>query len=215
MHRGRFLFSLILILTSTGHGVAWGRPWTKVPTIVLVAPEQDPRLPMAHEAIAFWNRMFAEIGTPSRLGPVTHTTVVIAVDYLERLSARVLQRTTPPEVPESVKKLPGDLIVVLSEGDFISFAARLFAEGKVLVGIKSARRYPLTLPNVPRNLIAHELGHAIGLGHNDNPAMLMCGRPAPCRPNAFTANEARFFPLTAAEKERLLQLYPPNWGSHQ
>src|SRR5262245_567470 len=87
------------------------------------------------------------------------------------------------------------------------------AGAKVLVGIKSDHRYPLTLPNVPRNVIAHELGHAIGLSHNADPTMLMCGRPAPCRPDAFQSYTKRFFPLTDEEKARLVQMYPTNWPS--
>jgi hypothetical protein len=73
------------------------------------------------------------------------------------------------------------------------------------------RLYPLTLPNVTRNLVAHELGHALGLGHNTDPAMLMCGRPASCRPDAFQSQVPRFFPLTDGELATLLSLYPPNW----
>ena len=110
--------------------------------------------------------------------------------------------------------MPGDLIVVLSEGDFISFAARSLSGAKVVVGIRSHRIYPLTLPNVVRNVIAHELGHAIGLRHNDDPTTLMCGRPAPCRPADFQSQTERFFPLTKAEKERLMTMYPTNWQSH-
>ena len=148
------------------------------------------------------------------MGPVTHTVGLISADDLKALSAKVLSRTGPAEFPESIRRLPGDLIVALSDGDFVSFAARWPAEGRALVGIRSHRLYPLTLPNVTRNVIAHELGHAIGLGHNDDPTMLMCGRPAPCRPDAFRANAERFFPLTDAEKAQLLKLYPTHWTSH-
>jgi len=105
--------------------------------------------------------------------------------------------------------------VVLSDGDFISFAARSPADGKVLVGIRSDSLLPLTLPNVARNVIAHELEHAIGLGHNDDPTTLMCGRPAPCRPSVFQSQEARFFPLTEDEKAQLLKMYPTHWTSHE
>ncbi len=107
--------------------------------------------------------------------------------------------------------MPGDIIIALSDGDFISFSTGFRPGEKVVLGIRTDRRYPLSLPNVGRNVIAHELGHAIGLKHNDDPTTLMCGRPAPCRPDVFQSEVTRFFPLTEAEKGVLLRLYPPTW----
>jgi hypothetical protein len=189
------------LLTSVPTDAQWG----KVPTITLSAPAQDARIPLALEAVEFWNRQLAEIGTACRLGAVTQTTDTLPTDYLTRLSAAVLTREPRPEIPDRVRRMPGDIILALSDGDFISFASRLPSGARVVVGIRSDRRPPLSLPNVGRNVIAHELGH------NDDPTTLMCGRPAPCRPAVFQSPVARFFPLTQADKGLLLRLYWPTW----
>jgi hypothetical protein len=65
----------------------------------------------------------------------------------------------------------------MASAGFISFGARWPSMEKALVAIKTDRAWPMTLPNVARNVIAHEIGHVIGLRHNSDPTMLMCGRP--------------------------------------
>jgi hypothetical protein len=183
--------------------------WSHSPTVAVVAANpNDAPIQLVVDAVKYWNGVFAQLGSPFRLGPVTQQRGSVSSDQLKVLSGNVLARMGPVDLPDSVRSIPGDIIVVLSDGDFVSFCAHGPGQQKALVAIRSDRIAPLTLPNVARNVIAHELGHAIGLGHNDDATMLMCGRPAPCRPASFQSAQALYFPLTAAEKERLLRMYP-------
>ena len=115
----------------------------------LIVPENDARIPVAREAVDFWNRTFAELGTPFRLGPMMPITAAVRVDVLQDLSARVVGRGEPVDFPASVQNLPGDVVMVLSDGDFVSFAARSSSSKKVIIGIRSDRlprhsRFPMS-----------------------------------------------------------------------
>jgi len=72
-----------------------------------------------------------------------------------------------------------------------------------MIILREADDPPLSMSNVARNVVAHELGHVLGLQHNDDHALLMCGRPASCRPFVYRSPELRWFPLSDEEKAYL------------
>jgi len=184
--------------------------WKRIPAVTVVSAPGDPRIPAVREAIAHWNQTFAELGTPFRLGATTLVNGSVPDQDMQDLATRVPTQFWRMTLPASLDPFPGDLLVVLSDASFISFAAR--GSQRTVVCIKNSALL-MTTPNVLRNVVAHELGHAIGLPHNDDPKLLMCGRPAPCRPDAFQSDTPHFFPLSAAEKERLQRLYPSDWAA--
>jgi hypothetical protein len=200
--------------TAAAAHAQFGESWQRTPAITVVGPEGDPRHALVDEAVAFWNKTLGELGSGFRLGAVTRLVRPVPEDDLRSLGGSVLalgaQRGTV-WVPRVFHELPGDLIIVLAESDFVSFAGPFFGNSKRVIGIKGMAHPPLTLPNVVRNVVAHEMGHAIGLGHNSDPTMLMCGRPWPCRPALFRSAEPRMFPLTDEEKRQLLAMYPAGW----
>jgi hypothetical protein len=159
---------------------------TKVPRILIsVGQSGDARVPLVHAAVSHWNSLLAGMGSGFRLGPVS--------------------------MGGSTSGQPGAIVVVLSDGEFVSHVRRLPGGQGAIAMIRNTNGPPTSLPNVMRNVIAHELGHAIGIGHNSDPAMLMCGRPAPCRPGLFASQTPRYFPLSAGDRSRLLAMYPPGW----
>jgi hypothetical protein len=104
--------------------------------------------------------------------------------------------------------VPADVVIVLSGTDLISFSVRWREGSRGVAAIRRADIPPLSLPNTVRNVIAHELGHVLGLDHNADTTTLMCGRPSPCRPAVFASDSARFFPLTAGDERRIAERWP-------
>jgi hypothetical protein len=180
--------------------------WKKIPSIVIMSPADDVRLPAAYEAVAFWNAVLANLGSAFRLGRITHTAEMIPYAEIRRLwavsSFAALDRTSD---------MTGDIFVVLSDLAEASFAATSPWVWKALVVIGSDLAYLAPNPNGLQNMIAHELGHAIGLSHSSEPATLMCGGAARCHSKRTDG----FLPLTRSDRLRILEMYPPDWREEQ
>jgi hypothetical protein len=212
---GALLVAVCLVGTDTRgqyRQSSFWQVWHRVPTIVVVSAAGDPRVGLVEEAVVFWNKTLAETGSAFSLGRITHVVRPPPEEDLQTLSQSVLNQTAAAAGrPESLRNLSGDIAIFVAQSKFISFTSPFDENSRRVIGIRGTQFPPLNQPNVVLNVIAHELGHAIGLRHNSDPSTLMCGRPAPCRPDLFISETPRFFPVTDEEKQRLRAMYPPDW----
>src|SRR5262249_52534405 len=147
--------SIVAGLTADVAYAQFGTPWRHVPKITVVGAAGDSRLPAIDEAIAFWNRTLAEIGSGFRLGSPTRMVRPIPEDASQLLGGEVLGRGRSAIVRAALHALPGGITFLLAQWGFVSFSTPPFDKNsRRVVGTREKNAPPMNLPNVPRNLIA-------------------------------------------------------------
>ena len=181
----------------------------RIRVTILGAPG-DPRVAVVREAIAHWNGELARLGRQVRLDSGTVRESPVPDGILREASREVLSGGGPATAAlrERLTGVHGDIVIALSDTDLISFGLDWAPGSQGVVALRRADVPPLSLPNTFRNVVAHELGHVLGLQHNRDPATLMCGRPASCRPAAFASDSIHYFPFTELDERLLRERWP-------
>lgn len=144
--------------------------------VAIIGKLNDPRIPSAREAIGFWNHEFLRLGRRVQLDSPSVRSDPISDDLLRAASGESVIGFGPAtsRLRAALSAVPTDIVIVLSQTDLISFSVQWSAGSRGVAGIRRSDIPPLSLPNTVRNVIAHEMGHVLGLDHNGDSKTLMC-----------------------------------------
>ena len=165
---------------------------------------------MTLEAIAFWNDTFEELGLDLEL--IEEVVIRSPVErILENYARSISQRAgrlrpgpSEPDAPIEITDFDSNVVLLLSRQDLMSFAWPLPRRPGHFIAIEEDRHAMAQNPNIARNIIAHEIGHTLGLSHNTDPTSLMCG---PCRTNELAIDHPEYMHLTDTDRQILRKHY--------
>lgn len=199
---------LLALLLSSG-ALAHAEP-VEHRVVIIAYDTNDVRLPMALDAIAFWNDVMEDLGLDVRLveelhiaSPVTRALENYARSISQR-AGRLRGGPGEPDAPTEITDFGVPAVLLLSRQDLMSFAWPLPRHPGHFVAIEEDRTAMAINPNIARNIIAHEIGHTLGLRHNRDPTTLMCG---PCRTHELAVDRPEYMRLTERDHRRLIERY--------
>ena len=179
--------------------------------IAIFSPDgNDIRLAMTFDAITFWNDEAERLGLDLRLvgeviiaSPITRRLETYARTISQR-AGRLRSGPGEPDAPAEVAAVEADVVLLLSRQDLMSFAWPIPKRHGYFIAIEADELAMAQNLNIARNIIAHEIGHSLGLVHNRDPTSLMCG---PCRTAGLDRDQPEYMRLTDGDRRRLVARY--------
>lgn len=210
-HRA-FLLAVITVVALPASAAEPPADFSLSRRIVVVSPsDNDMRLAPLREAMSFWNTVLADLKVDLRL---IESALLIASPHgsaFENYTRKIWQQAGRQRFgeirlgePPALLSVGGDTVVFFSEQPTMSFAWPLQQSPRYFIAIPPEPGSPMNQGGTTRNVIAHELGHSLGLVHRGGTTVLMC---SPCRTHEAKTDERGFLLLTDDDRQRLRELY--------